>query len=118
PDQAEVGQRITSSTDQEHAERRVEANDHQGIVRMPDVPCPSGWPEDHERIEGETGEARNDERDAKVAEAVGRNHSDLLRVSVTFRPAMRLQISPPPIVGRMWLRLQNRPLFVARPGKE
>ena len=50
PYEAQVIERIASGEQEEKAQSRVDANNHQRVIRMSGVPGPSGRPDDHERV--------------------------------------------------------------------
>src|SRR5262249_57172903 len=51
PDQASMLIRISRCEQQKDSERRVDANDHQQVVRVTMSPCPAGWPDKAEWID-------------------------------------------------------------------
>src|ERR1700685_1752837 len=53
PDEAAMRERVSRCDDQEHPERRIDAEDHLQIVRRTRVPSPAGWPNDGERVDAD-----------------------------------------------------------------
>src|SRR6185503_9770088 len=85
PDKAQVGEWIACGQDQENTQSRVDTNDHHRVIRMTNVPGPSGWPEEHERIEGKARDSDDEQCDTQVTETLDYGHSVLLLALVPTR---------------------------------
>jgi hypothetical protein len=67
PDDALIRVRMAYRHQKEHAERRIDTNDHHQIVRVALTPCPAGGPDDAQRVDTEyESEPDDDQRDAEV----------------------------------------------------
>lgn len=69
PNQAAVCERIAGCENEEDTERGINADDHERIVRVACVPCPTRRPDrrptDHQRVKAENkNDADEDEGDA------------------------------------------------------
>src|SRR5262249_51691755 len=53
PDDALMRVRIARRHQKEHAERRIDTDDHHQIVGVPLTPCPAGGPDDTQQIDAE-----------------------------------------------------------------
>ena len=65
PNEATVCEWIARGENEEHTERGINADDHERVVRVARVPCPTRRPSDHQRIKAENkNDADEDEGDA------------------------------------------------------
>jgi hypothetical protein len=64
PDEAQMSEWIQGRENQEHTQRGVHADNHQGIFRMSRMPVLTVWPDDHQRVKSNGRDARQDQRDA------------------------------------------------------
>jgi hypothetical protein len=62
PDETAVPERVARGANQEHAECRVDAEDHLLILRLRRIPAPSGWPHDHERKDARDEDRPDDDQ--------------------------------------------------------
>src|SRR5262249_2870935 len=67
--------RIARRHQKEHAERRIDTDDHHQIVGVPLTPCPAGGPDGAQQIDAEyESEPDDDQRDAEVKQTTGCRH--------------------------------------------
>ncbi len=62
-----MSKRITGSQKQKHTKRCVNPHDHQRVIGVTSVPCPTGWPDGHQQIDAnDECDTNQYQRNAKV----------------------------------------------------
>src|SRR5882672_10720889 len=75
PDETEMFERVTRCHYKEHAEGRVNADNHQWIVRVTRMPGPAGRPNDHQRVNsGQENHPNQYQRDVQILETIVDGH--------------------------------------------